>query len=78
MSRDVPIRTTIALPLQLLTLPTPQTVSEIFKDLAHIVDEQQGEIDNIETLMEQSNVHAKAGLEQVQKANEYQPGCSVM
>jgi len=78
MSRDVPIRTTIALPLQLLTLPPPQTVSEIFKDLAHIVDEQQGEIDNIETLMEQSNVHAKAGLEQVQKANEYQPGCSVM
>ena len=54
------------------------TVNEIFKDLAHIVDEQQTDIDNIETMMEQSNQHAKAGLEQVQKANEYQPGCSVM
>ncbi|GMI28950.1 hypothetical protein TrRE_jg3704 [Triparma retinervis] len=53
-------------------------VSEIFKDLAGIVNEQQDEIDNIETLMENSQAHAKAGLEQVQKANEYQQGCSVM
>jgi len=53
------------------------TVNEIFKDLAGIVNEQQEEIDNIETLMENSNAHAKAGLEQVQKANEYQSGCLV-
>ena len=50
-------------------------VNEIFKDLASIVDSQQGEIDNIERLMEESHVHAKAGLEQVQQANEYQKGC---
>jgi len=50
-------------------------VNEIFKDLASIVDSQQGEIDNIETLMEESHAHAKAGLEQVQQANEYQKGC---
>eukprot|EP00520_Triparma_pacifica_P004753 CAMPEP_0118658128 /NCGR_PEP_ID=MMETSP0785-20121206/14396_1 /TAXON_ID=91992 /ORGANISM="Bolidomonas pacifica, Strain CCMP 1866" /LENGTH=273 /DNA_ID=CAMNT_0006551111 /DNA_START=106 /DNA_END=924 /DNA_ORIENTATION=- len=46
------------------------TVNEIFKDLAGIVNEQQDEIDNIETLMENSHAHAKAGLEQVQQANE--------
>ncbi|GMH83451.1 hypothetical protein TrST_g441 [Triparma strigata] len=50
-------------------------VNEIFKDLAGIVDGQQSEIDNIETLMEQSNMHAKKGLEQVREANEYQKGC---
>jgi t-SNARE complex subunit (syntaxin) len=54
------------------------TVNEIFKDLAGIVNEQQEEIDNIETLMENSNAHARAGLEQVRQANEYQSGCSVM
>ena len=50
-------------------------VNDIFKDLASIVDSQQVEIDNIETLMEESHLHAKAGLEQVQQANEYQKGC---
>eukprot|EP00519_Triparma_laevis_P016015 CAMPEP_0182494626 /NCGR_PEP_ID=MMETSP1321-20130603/3486_1 /TAXON_ID=91990 /ORGANISM="Bolidomonas sp., Strain RCC1657" /LENGTH=145 /DNA_ID=CAMNT_0024697769 /DNA_START=554 /DNA_END=991 /DNA_ORIENTATION=- len=45
-------------------------VNEIFKDLAGIVDGQQSEIDNIESLMEQSNMHAKKGLEQVREANE--------
>ncbi|GMH81603.1 hypothetical protein TL16_g08985 [Triparma laevis f. inornata] len=52
-------------------------VNEIFKDLAGIVDGQQEEIDNIESLMEQSNVHARKGLEQVQEANEYQKGCTI-
>ena len=50
-------------------------VNEIFKDLAHIVNNQQEDVDNIETMMEKSHEHAKAGLEQVKKANEYQKGC---
>ena len=50
-------------------------VNEIFKDLALIVNEQQDDIDNIENLVEASHEHSKAGLEQIQKANEYQQGC---
>jgi len=52
-------------------------VNEIFKDLAHIVNNQQEDVDNIEEMMEKTHEHAKAGLEQVEKANEYQKGCLV-
>lgn len=52
-------------------------VNEIFKDLAGIVQEQQGDIDEIETMIENSHTSAKEGLDQVQKAAEYQPKCVV-
>ena len=46
------------------------TVNEIYKDLAHIVGDQQDDIDAIENQMEDANNNAQAGLNQVQKANE--------
>ena len=46
------------------------TVNEIYKDLAHIVGEQQDDIDAVEDHMEDANRNAQAGLNQVQKANE--------
>jgi t-SNARE complex subunit (syntaxin) len=56
------------------------TVNEIYKDLAHIVGQQQHDIDKIETQMEDSRANAEAGLKQVEKANERygQGNCSVM
>ena len=52
-------------------------VNEIFKDLAGIVQEQQADIDEIETTIETSHASAKQGLDEVQKAAEYQPKCVV-
>ena len=46
------------------------TVNEIYKDLAHIVGDQQDDIDAVEDHMEDANKNAQAGLNQVQKANE--------
>lgn len=46
------------------------TVNEIYKDLAHIVGDQQEDIDAVENHMEDANKNAQAGLNQVQKANE--------
>lgn len=46
------------------------TVNEIYKDLAHIVGQQQDHIDQIETQMEDSRANADSGLQQVEKANE--------
>jgi len=46
------------------------TVNEIYKDLAHIVGEQQDDIDAVEDHMEDANKNAQAGLNQVQKAND--------
>ena len=46
------------------------TVNEIYKDLAHIVGDQQDDIDAVENHMEDANKNAQAGLNQVQKANE--------
>jgi t-SNARE complex subunit (syntaxin) len=46
------------------------TVNEIYKDLAHIVSEQQEGIDQIETQMEDSRANAEQGLKQVEVANE--------
>jgi syntaxin 7 len=45
-------------------------VNEIYKDLAHIVGSQQGNIDTIESQMEDSRANAESGLRQVEKANE--------
>ena len=45
-------------------------VNEIYKDLAHIVGEQQDDVDQIESKMEESKTAAQSGYEQVSKANE--------
>lgn len=52
-------------------------VNEVFKDLADIVNDQQQEIDSVESMIERSNQHAKSGLKQVEKASEHQSGCSI-
>lgn len=56
------------------------TVNEIYKDLAHIVGQQQHDIDKIETQMEDSRANAESGLKQVEKANERygQGNCAIM
>lgn len=56
------------------------TVNEIYKDLAHIVGQQQEHVDQIETQMEDSRANAESGLKQVEKANENYGNsqCSVM
>ena len=56
------------------------TVNEIYKDLAHIVGQQQEDIDQIETQMEDSRANAESGLQQVEKANEKYGSsqCSIM
>jgi len=41
----------------------------IWKDLAHIIDSQQEDIDQVEENMEQANQSAEAGLKQIEKAN---------
>jgi len=46
-------------------------VNEIFKDLAHLVDTQQTDIDKIEGQMENAHASAKSGLTQVEKANNH-------
>ena len=45
-------------------------VDEIYKDLAHIVGNQQDQVNTIETQMEESRNNAESGLTQVQQANE--------
>lgn len=45
-------------------------VSEIYKDLAHIVGEQQTSVDAIENQMEDAHTTAQGGLDQVHQANE--------
>jgi t-SNARE complex subunit (syntaxin) len=45
-------------------------VNEIYKDLAHIVGQQQEQVDTIETQMDDARANAEAGLKQVEKANE--------
>ena len=56
------------------------TVNEIYKDLAHIVSQQQNDIDMIETQMDQAHTSAQQGLQQVEKANEKygQGNCCIM
>ena len=45
-------------------------VNEIYKDLAHIVGEQQASVDAIENQMEDAKTTAQSGLDQVHQANE--------
>jgi t-SNARE complex subunit (syntaxin) len=45
-------------------------VNQIYKDLAHIVGEQQTSVDAIETQMEDARSTAQSGLDQVHQANE--------
>eukprot|EP00614_Pseudopedinella_elastica_P006634 CAMPEP_0172589544 /NCGR_PEP_ID=MMETSP1068-20121228/8233_1 /TAXON_ID=35684 /ORGANISM="Pseudopedinella elastica, Strain CCMP716" /LENGTH=69 /DNA_ID=CAMNT_0013385159 /DNA_START=504 /DNA_END=713 /DNA_ORIENTATION=+ len=51
-------------------------VREVFKDLADIVNDQQQEIDAVDSMIEISQRHAKNGLQQVEKASA-DSGCSV-
>jgi len=57
-------------------------VNQIYKDLAHIVGEQQEHVDQIEDKMEESKTAAQSGLEQIHKANEKYgsgaAGCAIM
>jgi hypothetical protein len=53
-------------------------VNEIFKDLATIVAQQQEQVDHIEVSTEAAHQRAQQGLQQVQKAHQYQGGCSIM
>ena len=53
-------------------------VNEIYKDLAHIVGNQQEQVDQIETQMEDARGNAESGLKQVQTANEkYDSQCTI-
>ena len=45
-------------------------VNEIYKDLAHLVDNQQEGIDQIETQMENTKENTATGLKHIEKANE--------
>lgn len=57
-------------------------VNQIYKDLAHIVGEQQEHVDQIEDKMEESKTAAQSGLDQIHKANEKYgsgaAGCAIM
>ncbi|RMX66599.1 hypothetical protein DD238_005048 [Peronospora effusa] len=52
-------------------------VNEIFRDLAAIVHDQQGDLDVIETHVEKSREETQKGLEEVKKASEMQGFCVV-
>ncbi|KAL7488097.1 hypothetical protein ACHAW6_014000, partial [Cyclotella cf. meneghiniana] len=47
-------------------------VNEIYKDLAHLVDNQQEGIDQIETQMENAKENTATGLKHIEKANAHQ------
>jgi len=49
-----------------------QEVHEIFVDLANLVSEQGGMIDNIESNVESAVDHTEQGVNEVRKASEYQ------
>jgi hypothetical protein len=55
--------------------PHASQVNEIFRDLGELVNKQQEDIDRIEDNVQHSHAAAKSGLEQVEKAAKYQPGC---
>ena len=46
------------------------TVNEIYKDLAHLVDNQQEGVDQIEDQMENAKDNTASGLKHIEKANE--------
>jgi len=62
--------TTIVPDISLSLVCINMLVPHLFhKDLAHIVGEQQEQIDQIETQMDDANVNAEKGLEHIEKAN---------
>ncbi|RLN91833.1 hypothetical protein BBJ28_00010817 [Nothophytophthora sp. Chile5] len=52
-------------------------VNEIFRDLAAIVQDQQGAIDDIETHVHESMQQTQHGLEEVKKASDMQSYCAI-
>jgi len=52
-------------------------VNEIYKDLAHLVGNQQEDIDTIEVNMQEATDSAKEGLHHVEKANSSQSNCTI-
>ncbi|CAM9870556.1 unnamed protein product [Scytosiphon promiscuus] len=62
---------------QINKMPLAETVNEIYRDLANIVEQQQEAVEQIETNTEGAHARAQEGLVQVQKANDYQPSCVV-
>ena len=53
-----------------------QKVGEIYNDLANLVDEQQYEIDDIESNILNSHNRTEAGIDQLQKATNFQKSSS--
>jgi t-SNARE complex subunit (syntaxin) len=53
-------------------------ICTVLKDLAHLVEGQQEDIDNVESHVENSNAQAKQGVEQLEKANNKpETGCLI-
>ncbi|EEY60920.1 Sulfate Permease (SulP) Family [Phytophthora infestans T30-4] len=52
-------------------------VNEIFRDLASIVQDQQGAIDDIETHVHESMQQTQQGLDEVKKASDAQGYCTI-
>ncbi|KAF1779604.1 hypothetical protein JG688_00004940 [Phytophthora aleatoria] len=52
-------------------------VNEIFRDLAAIVQDQQGAIDDIETHVHESMQQTQQGLDEVKKASDAQGYCTI-
>ncbi|KAJ8548806.1 hypothetical protein ON010_g10867 [Phytophthora cinnamomi] len=52
-------------------------VNEIFRDLAAIVQDQQGAIDDIETHVHESMQQTQQGLDEVKKASDMQSYCAI-
>jgi len=52
-------------------------VNEIYRDLAELVVDQKEQVEHIEITTEAAHSRAKAGLEQVKKAQESQPVCLI-
>eukprot|EP00620_Florenciella_sp_RCC1587_P016829 CAMPEP_0182559832 /NCGR_PEP_ID=MMETSP1324-20130603/2808_1 /TAXON_ID=236786 /ORGANISM="Florenciella sp., Strain RCC1587" /LENGTH=88 /DNA_ID=CAMNT_0024772145 /DNA_START=563 /DNA_END=829 /DNA_ORIENTATION=- len=49
-------------------------VNEIYRDLGAIVDEQQGQVDDIESMINSTTSKTKDGIAQLDKAKKHQKG----
>jgi t-SNARE complex subunit (syntaxin) len=52
-------------------------INEMYKDLAHAVQTQQADIDDIAQATTESHARAAQGLDQLQKAAAYQVTCTI-
>ena len=52
-------------------------VNEMFKDMAEIVQDQNGMIQQVAETTENANSRAKEGLKQVEQAAGYQSSCNI-